>query len=103
MIKVIILILVLVLCLDSSDDLPIVMNKCGSSQNVVAKFVLPDLIRLKELGFNLTDKETFYDTGSVIVYIPLLNVYYVTKRDTISTRYDGEIYKLVGYDCINKE
>ena len=103
MIKVIILILVIVLSLASSDNFPIVMNKCNSSMDVIAYFIIPDLVRLRELGFSLTDRDTISDTGSVIVYIKSLNVYYVTKRSGESVRYDGEIYKLVNYDCIDKE
>jgi len=98
-----ILLLIILFCSGiSSNDYPIVMNKCSSSQNVVSKFVIPDLINLKALGFKLTDSDTIYDTGSIILYLPNINVYYVTKRDTFSVRYDGEIYKLTGYSCIDK-
>jgi hypothetical protein len=97
-----IIILLLFAMLIFADDLPIQINKCGnSSNNIISKFIIPDLQNLKKLGFNLITKDTIYDTGSLIVYIPNLNVYYITKRNSPSIRYDGEIYKLIGYDCID--
>lgn len=80
-----------------------VMSRCDAeTHNVIVKFISPDLQALKKIGFNLVEGDTVKDTGSCLVYIDELNVYYLTKRETESVRYDGEIWKYVGHECIKR-
>lgn len=97
-----IIILVILLC-TSTYNYPIIMTKCDPEiNNVQIIFTIPIIKTLDNLGVIANNYDTIYDTGSLLCYISTLDVYYLTKRDQESIRYDGEIYKYEGYKCIGK-
>ena len=79
------------------------MTQCNPDiADVIIKFTILTINALKSLGFNLVKTDTVYDTGSMLIYLPILDVYYLTKRNGESVRYDGEIFHYEGYQCTAK-
>jgi len=81
----------------------ITMTTCNpDSQDAIISFNVPIIDALKKIGWKLTEGDTIYDTGSCLVYLIGLDVYWLTKRDEEAQRYDGEIFKYLGHKCIER-
>jgi hypothetical protein len=78
--------------------LPTVMAEC-SGEDVEVTFNIPLAGALKVLGFSV-ENSIIKDTGTAVIYIPTIDVYYVTKRDQESRRYDGEIFSYIKSECL---
>lgn len=95
MLKRLIMVLLLVgtIVLARSPAEVITMSTCDpDSNNVVVTFV-DSYVRVVEI----------VDTGSCLIYIKGLDVYYLTKRDTVSRRIDGELFDYVKHKCIKRK
>lgn len=73
------------------------MANCGG-KDIEVEFNIPLAKAAKKLGYKVAS--TVKDTGTALIYLHKLDVYYLTKRDSKSIRYDGELFVYKNHRCL---
>lgn len=89
MLKKIVLAILLLAVVINPLWIPIADIVCrGRDQPIEVVFSVKEKARAPELGM----PDTLRDTGIALVYVPRMNVYYLTKKDGDPVRFDGEYF-----------